>query len=103
MKDYVECFIGVQKSLLDLNQVHKSFKALFSDAIRLCKSFSFTSRLVSSAYIIVKNISETLHMSFRFRMNKRGPSVGPWGTYTTLDSADFRFLPIKINILGSSS
>ena len=66
----------------------------------MVKSLPFTTRLVSSAYIIAKNMSDPLQMSFMYKINKRGPNIEPsWGD-STLNPMDLRFLTIKDNILS---
>ena len=80
MKDHIESFSGVHESLFALNHIHKSISAVFNNCIRVFKSLPFTTGLVSSAYIIAKNMSDTLQMSFMYKINKRGPSIEPWRT-----------------------
>ena len=80
MKDHIEGLVVFNESLFALNHVHKSISAVFNNCIRVFKSLPFTTRLVSFAYIIAKNMSDTLQMSFMYKTNKRGPNIEPWGT-----------------------
>ena len=76
MKDHIESFSG----LFALNHVHKSISVVFNSCISAFKSLPLTTRLVSSAYIIAKKMSDTLQMSFMYKINKRGPNIEPWGS-----------------------
>ena len=74
-------------SLLTLSQsltLANSLLILNDSSICLSKTFAVVNNVVSSAYMMNLNLSLHVMISLIYIVNKRGPSMDPWGTPVTI-------------------
>ena len=74
-------------SLLTLSQsltLVNSLLILNDRSVCLSKTFAVVNNVVSSAYMMNLNLSLHLMISLIYIVNKRGPSMDPWGTPVTI-------------------
>ena len=69
----------MRDSLLAFSQIESFSSSTFRVFSKIEISLSLMITVVSSAYNMQNNISDTLQMSLMYIMNNRGPRIDPWG------------------------
>ena len=69
----------LRDNLFDFSQIKSNSNSLLSRHVRSFRSSPLSNTEVSSAYMMLNEKFEILHISFTYIMKSKGPSVDPCG------------------------